>query len=100
MGKTCIFGTCFLHFLEGYKDQTKAMVSYFYIWPYRPNQDLSNDILLISIEYHGLPPECVEITPQLKIDQLWRPKTPPKTRFSLKLQGVKKLDNKFNYNIL
>ena len=99
MGKTWFWNVIF-HFLEGDIDRTVTLVEYSYTWMNRLNQDLSNDILLISIEYHGLPPESVEITPQLKVDQLWRPKTPPKTRFSLMLHGVKKLDNKFNYNIL
>ena len=76
------------------------MVGNRYTWIYRPNQDLSNDILLNSIGHHGLEPQRVEITPQPKFGQLWRAKTPFKNGFSMMLQGVKKLDNTFYYNIL
>ena len=47
-----------------------TLVDNSYICIYRPNQDLSEGILLIPIDYHGLPPERVEITPQTKVGQL------------------------------
>ena len=52
----------------------------------RACQDLSNDILLNSIDHHGLAPQPVEITPQPKVGKLWRPKTPLKWRFSVMWQ--------------
>ena len=83
MGKTCIFGTRFFHFLESHRGQTMTLMDIFYICTNSPNHDLSKDILLMSIEYHGLPLERVEVTPQLKVGQLWRPKTPLNNGFSL-----------------
>ena len=47
-----------------------TLVDNSYIWINRPNQDLSKGILLIPIDYHGLPPERVEVTPQPKVGQL------------------------------
>ena len=47
-----------------------TLVDNSYISVISPNQDLSEDILLISIDYHGLPPERVEVTPQPKVGKL------------------------------
>ena len=94
------FGEWFLHFLEGHIGQTIHVVDNCYTWINRPNQDLYEGILLISIDYHGLPPKRVEITPQPKNDQLWRPKTTLKMRFSTMFYLFKKLDINLSYNIL
>ena len=82
-GKNMHFWYVIFHFLEGHIGQSITVVDYSYTWSYRPNQDLSNDILLNSIDHHGLAPQPVEITLQPKVDQLWRPKTPLKNGFSL-----------------
>ena len=58
------------HFLEAHTGQTIAVVDYSYTWIYRPNQDLYNDILLNSIDHHGLAPQPVKITLQPKVGQL------------------------------
>ena len=69
-GKNMHFWYVIFHFLEGHIGQSITVVDYSYTWSYRPNQDLSNGILLNSIDHHGLPPQRVEITPQTKICEL------------------------------